>query len=113
MKPVLLLNAILGFIQVLKDAEMKPKDREYLELMDESSKNLLSLVNDIIEIDLIESGKIKLNLHPFNPFFKVEGLVQLFRPSFQEKGLYFNFEFERSMSGRVVGDEGKFTQVDC
>ena len=105
------LNAILGFIQVLKDAEMKPKDREYLELMDESSKNLLSLVNDIIEIDLIESGKIKLNLHPFNPFFKVEGLVQLFRPSFQEKGLYFNFEFERSMSGRVVGDEGKFTQV--
>ena len=59
------LNAILGFIEVLKASNIQKSLQEYLSLMDISSKKLLLLVDDILEIDKIESGKVHLKMNLF------------------------------------------------
>src|SRR5690606_25387718 len=61
------LNAIIGFIGVLKESELNSSMMECLSLMDLSSKKLLLLMNDILEIDKIESGQIDVMKDVFSP----------------------------------------------
>merc|ERR1712173_309028 len=55
------LNGILGLIQLMKNSNKSDNYDHYIDLMDQSSKNLLALVNDVLEIDKIESGEASLN----------------------------------------------------
>ena len=71
------LNAIMGFIEVLKESKIDSSLKEYLSLMDVSSKKLLLLVNDILEIDKIESGQLTLKRMSF-PHRRNSGILLVF-----------------------------------
>lgn len=105
------LNAILGFIDVLKDAKLGESEKEQLEMMDHSSKNLLALVNDILEIDKIESGKIEFRKEVFSPAKELVKLLGVYRSSVEQKGLYLKDNLSRVSGLYVVGDPGKFGQI--
>ncbi len=105
------LNAILGFIEVLKNMEIEDEKRKYLDMMDFSSKNLLSLVNDILEIDKIESGKLTLRQEVFTPQEEIQELLGVFRMGFVEKGLSLEYYCNCQQVKKAVGDIGKFNQV--
>lgn len=105
------LNAILGFIDVLKDADFGETEMEQLDMMDHSSKNLLALVNDILEIDKIESGKIDFRKEVFCPAKELGKLMDVYRASVEQKGLYLKDNLSRLNGLYVVGDPGKFGQI--
>ncbi|MGB0177518.1 MAG: response regulator, partial [Owenweeksia sp.] len=105
------LNAILGFIEVLKNMDIGDEIRKYLDIMDFSSKNLLSLVNDILEIDKIESGKFTLSKEVFKPREEIASLVEVFKMGFTEKGLTLDFDCSCEAPNSAVGDVGKFNQI--
>ena len=105
------LNGILGLIQLLKSSSTPNNQAHYLDLMDQSSKNLLALVNDVLEIDKIESGEITLNEMVFTPSKAVRILVSQFKNEFEAKNLYLNLDLYSSSQISVIGDEGKFNQV--
>ncbi|MEQ9261744.1 MAG: response regulator [Owenweeksia sp.] len=105
------LNAILGFIEVLKNMELEEEKQKYLNMMDFSSKNLLSLVDDILEIDKIESGKLTLREEAFSPQLELQNLVQVFRMGFEEKGLSLDFSCTCTGQKKAIGDIGKFNQI--
>lgn len=105
------LHAIIGFIELLKDEELNPTHKEYVDLMDKSSSNLLNLVNDILEIDKIESGKTELDKHIFNPIKKIKELVEVNQFLFVKKNLYLNTNFDNVLDLTVVGDVNKLLQV--
>lgn len=105
------LNAIIGFTEVLRLSDIQGSLQEYLMLMDISSKKLLLLVNDILEIDKIESGKSTLRDDIFSPNEEVQNIISIYRPSAEEKGLSIVLESSENCGHEVIGDVGKFGQI--
>ncbi|MER3375416.1 MAG: response regulator [Allomuricauda sp.] len=105
------LNAIIGFIEVLKLSKLHGSLQEYLSLMDISSKKLLVLVNDILEIDKIESGKISFREEVFSPAEELENIISIYRPSAQEKGLHISLNSSIENHHYVKADVGKYGQI--
>lgn len=105
------LHAVIGFIELLKDEELDATQKEYVDLMDKSSSNLLNLVNDILEIDKIESGKTELDKHIFSPIKKIKELAEVNQFLFVKKKLYLKTNFENVLDLTVVGDVNKLLQV--
>lgn len=105
------LNAILGFVDILNRQKLEDESRKYLNMMTFSSKNLLALVNDVLEIDRIESGKVELLERDFSPFEEVRLLLDLYDRSFEEKGLSLKLLTEVEEGKVAVGDSLKFNQV--
>ena len=105
------LNGILGLIQLVKNSNKRDNYDHYIDLMDQSSKNLLALVNDVSEIDKIESGKASLNEVTFKPSEAVSTLVSQFKDEFETKNLYLNLSSVSNSNLSVIGDQGKFNQV--
>jgi signal transduction histidine kinase len=105
------LNAIMGFIEVLKESKLDSSLHEYLSLMDVSSKKLLLLVNDILEIDKIESGQISFKKDIFSPSEELQNIISIYRPSIEAKGLYANMDVVSDSKTHVIADIGKFDQI--
>lgn len=105
------LNAILGFIEILRTSNLPEEETRHLEMMNLSSKNLLALVNDILEIDKIEAGKLVFRNEAFSPAAELQNLVDLFKPGFEEKQLYLKHNLKNVKGYHVLADSGKFTQV--
>lgn len=105
------LNAIMGFIEVLKESKIDSSLHEYLSLMDVSSKKLLLLVNDILEIDKIESGQISFKKDIFSPADELQNIISIYRPSIEAKGLYANLDIVSDSKTHVIADIGKFGQI--
>ncbi len=105
------LHAIIGFIELLKSDSLTPTHKEYVDLMDKSSSNLLSLVNDILDFDKIESGNTELEEHTFTPINKIKKLVDVNQFLFVKKNLYLNTNFNNIAGVTVIGDMNKLLQV--
>ncbi|MBO0330525.1 response regulator [[Muricauda] lutisoli] len=105
------LNAIIGFIEVLKLSEIQSSLQEYLSLMDISSKKLLLLVNDILEIDKIESGKTTFRKDIFSPMGELRNIIRIYQRTAEEKGLYIDLNETVQSQIEVVGDIGKYGQI--
>lgn len=105
------LNAIIGFIEILKASNLDPSMMECLSLMDLSSKKLLLLINDILEIDKIESGQMDFRNDVFSPSREMANIISIYKPSMEAKGLYINLSKEEKEGSYVVGDMGKYGQI--
>ncbi|WP_446682383.1 histidine kinase dimerization/phospho-acceptor domain-containing protein [Cyanobacterium sp. HL-69] len=72
------LNAILGFTQImLWSSNIPPDHQESLDIINRSGENLLTLINDILDLSKIEAGKITLNLEKFD-LYKLLDDVKIF-----------------------------------
>ena len=80
------LNAIIGFVQILKRTETDSKKIGYLAIIDRSSKVLTNVINDILDISKIESGKINLERIAFHPQSEFLSVFSLFEQSANEQG---------------------------
>jgi len=91
------LNSIIGFTGVLLQGwsgELNKEQKEYLELINSSSKHLLELIIDILDISKIESGSIDLNVSVFDLREVVDEAITTLRASIKEKGLEMSVEME-------------------
>ena len=106
------LNAILGFSQVMvRDSSLHNQHQQHLEIINRASEHLLSLINDILEMSKIESGRTELNESSFNLIKLLETLEEMFRLKAVSKKLQLNFEVADSVPHFVNGDECKLRQI--
>ncbi|MZH02770.1 MAG: response regulator, partial [Nitrospinae bacterium] len=106
------MNAVLGFSQVL--LRKKHLDKETIDLVktiDSSGKNLLSLINEILDISKIEAGKMELNLAAFDLNELIDNIDSLFELRCRQKKLKWVVKKSFSSSLVVHGDESKLRQV--
>ena len=86
------LNAIIGFSELMKSHWEDSKiSRNYLEKIDESSQYLLSLINNILEMSKIESGKEELKEKPGDIYTSCDNLLQFFEPDIRQKNQTLNY----------------------
>lgn len=86
------LNAIIGFSELMKSHwDDQEVSRNYLEKIDESSQYLLSLINNILEMSKIESGKEELKEKPWDVYTSCDNLLQFFEPDIRQKNQILNY----------------------
>jgi two-component system, NarL family, sensor histidine kinase BarA len=84
------LNSILGFAELLKDAmgtQMDPKTARYVQNIVGSGKNLLDLINDLLDLAKIEAGKMEVRSEPISLSDLFEGLANILKPLLESKKL--------------------------
>ena len=83
------MNAILGFGELLDETVQEPKARGYIKAIRDSGESLLNLINDILDLSKIESGKLDLRPGPIS----VRGMVESVRLLFDQQALELNLDF--------------------
>ena len=87
------LNAIIGFIDVLKDEETDQVKREYLDIVDSSSKSLVNIINDILDFSKIESGKLGIEHIDFESHKEFNMTKELFQAKANEKNINLHIDY--------------------
>ncbi len=106
------MNAVLGFTTLLaKDAENPAKVREYTRKITASGQHLLSLINDILDVSKIESGKVVLNFERFALNDVIASVDAIIQPMAKAKGQAFHLEVTGIRHEYLVGDETRVNQI--
>lgn len=105
------LNAIIGFSQLAqKNRDDSEKVQDYMQKIEFSGKQLLALINDILELSKMEAGKNALNNKRFDLKKYVEEAADIFRDQAEHQGKHFSAELD-IRNEIVVGDEFKIGQI--
>ncbi len=107
------LNAIIGFSEVLQDlafGELNQKQLKYVGNIYSSGKHLLSLINDILDLSKIESGKLELQIEEFSIPQTIEGIIATVKGLATKKGITLDLQTNRDVS-HMTADHKKFKQI--
>ncbi|MDE2440556.1 MAG: response regulator [Betaproteobacteria bacterium] len=104
------MNAIIGLTHLLKRDGVTPRQADRLDKMMSSAEHLLAIINDVLDISKIESGKLVLESSPFRVVDVVERLVGLNIDKVQAKGLSFRTQVG-SLPPVLVGDRTRLSQA--
>ena len=105
------LHGIAGMAQLLAMTELSEEQQEYLETLEASSKNLLSLINDILDLSKIEAGKVTLDLADFSLFDCIRSVVVMQKPAIDHKRLSMELAMGDDLPGLLVGDQLRIRQI--
>ncbi len=105
------MNAILGFIDILYNTEDRDKQKEYLDIIKSSSNNLLSILNDILDISKIESEDLAFEERPFNLMHVIENTIESFHEASSKKKLILEHSIDKKLNKYYIGDPSKIQQV--
>jgi signal transduction histidine kinase/DNA-binding NarL/FixJ family response regulator len=105
------LNAILGFSQWLHENTQDRQHREYLKTILHSARNLLNLLNDILDLSKIESGKLNIDFHPMNYQEVINDIKLVFQQKVDEKGLSMKITTDSTVPEFIFMDELRFYQI--
>jgi PAS domain S-box-containing protein len=105
------MNSIIGFSELALDGEASVKTRDYLVKIQSNAEWLLQIINDILDISKIESGKMELENIPFDMHELFESCRTLIMPKAAEKGIKLQFYAEPSVGKRPLGDPTRLRQI--
>ena len=105
------LNGVLGYAQILKrDRNISENQRDTLDAIENCGQHLLELINDVLDIARIESGKLDLNVRPANMHQLVQRVVDVVKPRALEKGLEFEVDTS-SLPYAIYTDAMRLRQI--
>ncbi len=106
------MNAILGFTTLLaRDSDNPAKVREYTKKITSSGQHLLSLINDVLDVSKIESGKVVLTMGEFTLSDLVASVDAIIRPMARAKEQSFDVTVSDIKHEYLVGDETRINQI--
>lgn len=105
------LNAILGFIELLRAKQHDPETQRYLETIDNSGHSLLGIINDILDLSKIESGKLELDVVGFDPTHELQNISELFKARCSEKNLNLVVDLAKNLPAGIEADLLRLKQV--
>ncbi|MCL2456568.1 MAG: ATP-binding protein, partial [Defluviitaleaceae bacterium] len=105
------MNSIIGFSELALDDEISQKTKNYLTHIHENAEGLLQIINDILDISKIESGKMELEEIPFDPHELFAACKTIIEPKILGKDLKIHFYAEPHVGKMPVGDPTRLRQV--
>jgi signal transduction histidine kinase/ActR/RegA family two-component response regulator len=105
------LNAVLGMVEVMDRSPLPERQQERLAIVKSSARTLLQIINAVLDISRIESGKMELVLAPFSLTDLTDGLDHLYSGIAAEKGLSFSLIRDPALADIRYGDEVRLRQV--
>jgi len=105
------LNGIIGFVEKLQSIEVDEEKLGYLDTVKISSRTLLNIIKDILDISKIESNMLEIELVAFNLEAVFENSCTLFQSLALEKGITLSYTFDSDVPKVVLGDALRLKQV--
>ena len=105
------MNGILGMTELAIMTCPEPDAQEYLHLVKDSGRALLLIINDILDLARIESGKSELESVPFNLRDAVDAAFKPLQLTARGKELTLQYSIDPDVPGEVLGDWGRFRQI--
>lgn len=105
------LNAVVGMSHFLMQENPRPDQLENLKTLQFCAENLTGLINDILDYSKIESGKIELELVPFDLRMLISRLVHSYSFQASEKNLELSCQIDDSISDSLIGDPIRIGQI--
>ncbi|MGD8778502.1 MAG: PAS domain S-box protein [Ignavibacteria bacterium] len=105
------MNSIIGFSDLMKKLVADEKLLSYVNAINSSGKNLLALINDILDLSKVEAGKVELQFEAVNIREIIKDIENIFSLKISSKNLDFNIQMNNSISDGLVLDELRIRQV--
>ncbi|WP_417704006.1 ATP-binding protein [Pseudomonas sp.] len=106
------MNGVLGMLQLLETTSLNDEQNEYAALATESTEHLLKVINDILDFSRIERGALELEAIPFSLLELLQGSVQVFQHSAQQRGLQLLLETQPGLEQMEMrGDPTRIRQI--
>jgi len=105
------LNAIVGLIRVILKTEVTQKQSDILNKINSAGDLLLGVINDILDIAKIESGKLQIDIHDFDLKKVITDIQDMFTARAQEKNLQLKVKYENIDNFNLVGDALRISQI--
>ncbi|WP_214070242.1 PAS domain-containing hybrid sensor histidine kinase/response regulator [Mucilaginibacter sp. dw_454] len=105
------MNAVIGTTNLLLIDSPRPEQMEYLNILKFSGENLLAIINDILDYNKIEAGKLELNELKFNIHTLAQKIKQTFSAKAAEKKLVLDLSIDESIPELLNGDQIRLSQI--
>ncbi len=105
------LNGIIGFTQIMQQEFTNKEQQDNLAVIEKNSLHLLDLINSILEVSHIESGKTYVNLKPFNLYEILKSIEQMFTFKAKQKQIKLSFKIDKKVPQFIESDAEKLRQI--
>ncbi len=105
------LNAVIGFSELLASMVEDKKQITFVEAIASGGRNLLILINDILDLSKIEAGKMEVNYIPVSLLNIISDIERIFSLKIMEKGLVFEVKIEKDLPEVILMDETRLRQI--
>lgn len=105
------MNGIMGMINLLKSTELTPDQRDYAETVSQCANDLLTIINDLLDLSQIEAGRISLTEEAFEFRESVKAVLKLLRLRATGKNLTLTHEIGPGLPTCISGDRVRFRQI--
>jgi PAS domain S-box-containing protein len=105
------MNAIIGFTKVILKTDLTAKQKEYLTAIKISGDSLIVLINDILDLAKVDSGKMSFEKTPFKLKLSIKAMLHLFETKIQEKNLILITNYDHTIPDVLEGDPVRLHQI--
>ncbi len=105
------MNAILGFTSLLEKKKLDGESAEYVHTIRQSGENLLTIINDILDLSRIEAGMMRIESNPFGIRGLMHSVETMFQEKAKEKGLVLSTLIDNKVPDSLTGDAIRLTQI--
>jgi PAS domain S-box-containing protein len=105
------MNAIIGFTKVVLKTDLNAKQKEYLSAIKMSGDALIVLINDILDLAKVDSGKMTFEQVPFKLAASISAMLHVFETKIQEKNLELVTEYDTNIPKVMLGDPIRLHQI--
>ncbi|QQO07807.1 response regulator [Breznakiella homolactica] len=105
------MNAIIGMAAIARKTTDPEKIKYCLEKVDASSRQLLGIINDVLDMSKIDSGKFEITLHPFDFEQMMQNVFNMIQVKLEEKKQTLHYDFTRVFKNKIISDELRLSQV--
>nr|WP_279639170.1 ATP-binding protein [Sphingomicrobium sediminis] len=105
------MNGVIGFTDLLLAEPLSERQRRYVQLISDSGRSMLQLLNDILDISKIEAGSLELAVEPVDIRAKLEDCADIMRAAAEAKGISITVEVADDVPQLIAGDRLRFRQI--
>ena len=105
------MNGIMGMVNLLKSTNLDEDQREYASVVSDCANDLLTIINDLLDMSEIEARKMAVTQDDVNLQESVRSVVKLLSVKAAAKGLALHYELDKTLPASVKGDSVRFRQI--